>query len=244
MKQFIKQVTVTGADDSIHPDTLLGLSVVYPFLEFGILVSKNNVGSPRFPSRHWLEELRKAKLYGVNLSMHLCGSWVRSLCLGDGVIFKNWISAYFGMFNRIQLNFHGQHHRIGAGFKFIGALRGLNLPIIFQLDGENNHLYKFACDNGIRAYPLYDLSGGAGVLPSNWFKPQGSYCGYAGGLSPGNLQRQLGKLSSIVGNTPIWIDSETHLRSNNGQQFDIDKVVHFLEIAKPYIVNPSASGKE
>ena len=39
------------------------------------------------------------------------------------------------------------------------------------------------------------------------------------------------------------IDAETHLRSNNDQQFDIDKVVRFLGIAKPYIINPSASGE-
>lgn len=237
MKQFIKQVTVTGADDSIPTTSLVGIHQVYPFVEFGILCSKNNTGSPRFPSQQWIEELRGIKVYPMQLSMHLCGSWVRSLCFGDGLIFKDWISAYFDMFNRIQLNFHAQPHRIGTGYRFIGALKGLNsLPIIFQLDGENNNLYKFACDNDIKAYPLFDLSGGAGILPEYYSKPIGDYCGYAGGLSPNNLKEQLDNLSQIIGKTPIWIDAETHLRSHNDSVFDIDKVVRFLEIAKPYII--------
>jgi hypothetical protein len=57
-KQFIKQVTVTGVDDSIPPESLTGLYTAYPFVEFGILCSKNNTGMRRFPSQKWIEGLR------------------------------------------------------------------------------------------------------------------------------------------------------------------------------------------
>lgn len=237
-KQFIKQVTVTGADDSVDPDSLLGLSTAYPFIEFGILLSKNNAGkAPRFPSYQWVDKLRTKKLYGLSLSMHLCGTWVRGICSGEGDIFKDWISAYLDMFNRIQLNFHGIPHST-YNSRFISILKSFNVPIIFQMDGVNDILFTTAKYWGVNCLPLYDVSGGAGILPPKWAKPirDDDYYGYAGGLSPENLKEQLDKLSVIIGDTSIWIDAETHLRSNNDQQFDIDKVIRFVEIAKPYVL--------
>lgn len=234
MKQFLRQVTITGADDSIPPTALVGLHEAYPFVEFGILCSKNNASdSFRFPSQAWLDELRRVKMYPMQLSMHLCGTWVRSLCIGDGLIFRDWISAYFDMFDRIQLNFHAQPTRANA--RMATTLMSLNKPVIFQMDGVNQNLYVQSKTYHIDSYPLYDLSGGAGVLPEYYPKPMGKYCGYAGGLSPDNLKEQLDNLSHIVGKTPIWIDAETHLRSSNDEVFDVDKVIRFLEIAKPYV---------
>lgn len=239
---FIKQVTVTGADESIQPITLRRIHEEYPFVEFGILVSKDNSGnSPRFPSQEWLEELRQVKVFPMQLSMHLCGSWVRNLCLGNSEVFHDWISEYFTMFDRIQLNFHGYPHR--AGDKFIAMLKeGFNVPIIFQLDGQNDSLYDWAKYKGVNAQPLYDLSGGAGLLPEHWQSPKFEYTGYAGGLSPENLKENLQELASMI-DVPhaqhrhmIWIDAETYLRSEDNTVFSIAKVTKFLDIAKPYIV--------
>lgn len=235
MKQFLKQVTVTGADDSVPPESLVGIQQAYPYVEFGILCSKNSEGNPRFPSHKWIDELSRLPHVGMHLSMHLCGSWVRSLCYGDGLVFTDWINEYIPMFSRIQLNFHGQAHRVGD--RTLIALRNFHdLPIIFQMDGENNWLHWFAAKTNVNAYPLFDLSGGAGILPEYYPKPIGQYCGYAGGLSPDNLNEQLENLSHIIGKTPIWVDAETHLRSHNDKVFDMEKVIKFLEIAKPYVI--------
>jgi hypothetical protein len=38
-----------------------------------------------------------------------------------------------------------------------------------------------------------------------------------------------------MGDTPFWIDAETHLRSDGDRQFDLAKVRRFLEAAKPYV---------
>ncbi len=53
--KFIKQVTVTGADDSINYYRLFELSEKYPFVEWGLLLSKNSEGYPRFPTWNWIE---------------------------------------------------------------------------------------------------------------------------------------------------------------------------------------------
>ena len=56
-EKIIRVVTVTGADNSIRPEELVPIAKDYPFVEFGILLSKKQQGGKRFPSRDWLEEL-------------------------------------------------------------------------------------------------------------------------------------------------------------------------------------------
>jgi hypothetical protein len=53
MIRFLDCVTVTGADDSVNPIDLTVHAARFPFLEFGILLSKKQIGSTRFPSLEW-----------------------------------------------------------------------------------------------------------------------------------------------------------------------------------------------
>jgi hypothetical protein len=69
------------------------------------------------------------------------------------------------------------------------------------------------------------------VLAKEWPKPlEDVLCGYAGGLGPDNIEAQLELISKAVGNREIWVDMETHVRSNDDQRFDLDKVEKVLEI--------------
>src|SRR5690242_537210 len=80
------EVTLTGADDQTSPLRLVELSKQYPFVEWGILVSEKQSGCPRFPSDLWQENFVVAVRdagHPVNVSCHVCGSWVRSLLVGD-----------------------------------------------------------------------------------------------------------------------------------------------------------------
>lgn len=232
----LKQVTITGADDSINPAELCNISAEYPFVEWGILLSKSSAGERRFPSYNWLDKL--AETEGLMLSGHICGHWVRNICDGGYEICAD-INNYLPKFQRFQLNFHSYLHWIKSPKAFIRSLKALTIEhqqIIFQFDAVNNNLLRVAKEAGVDAVPLFDLSGGAGVLPTKWEAPVGDYCGYAGGLSPENLKEQLSKISQVVGEGNIWVDAETHLRSNGDKQFDVGKVVKYLEIAKDWVM--------
>ncbi len=194
MRRFIKKVTLTGADDSVDPRQLVNISDVYPFVEWGILLSKNAEGTRRFPSLDWQEKLYK-KRDKLNLSGHICGTWVREICRGDWSFYKARGMLY-RMYQRFQLNFHAQVHNMNHN-----AFLGGDFPsaeFIFQLDSVNNHLLEEARKQGLNAYGLFDLSGGAGVLPGNWVKSN-EYMGYAGGLSPFNLDEQLEMIEKVCG---------------------------------------------
>lgn len=243
MRKFIKAVAVTGADDSIRPEELVSIEADFPFVEFGILLSKKQQGIKRFPSRDWLEELyllwRNKKL---TLSGHLCGKWVRDLCLGGPSFFME-MGYIERMFQRLQLNFHAERHTVDAE-KLSKSLKqwAINRPIIFQMDGVNQDIFYSMYGSmyggwGIYVYPLYDLSGGAGLLPDERPVQAGSmYRGYVSEFPPRSFEKQLEKISTLTSGL-IWIDMGKALRSRNNRLFDLEKVRQFLKIAEPWTLS-------
>lgn len=231
----IKTVTITGADDSINPRLLIELSQEFPFVEWGILISRNSVGERRFPSLKWIKWLSENRFDHsldevVKISGHICGQWVRDIMIGETYEFEKIFYPVYGMFRRIQINTHGEKLKI-SNSGIVTALKSLDRPILVQFDEVNSWIYYCAKDAGINVFPFFDLSHGAGMLPEKWPDFIGNYCGYAGGLGPDNLEEQLVKIGSVVGDKDVWIDMETKVRSDDDEKFDIKKVRKCLEIA-------------
>lgn len=224
----IKKCTITGADDNSDIFELLKVTREYPFVEWGMLISKSSQGGRRFPYDCWMTKLvtesLKNQLYPLSLSMHICGAYLRDdVCFGDWRFLKK-MGNLPDDFQRIQLNFHGEPHKVNDAF--YDGLKNLKKQIIFQIDNKNTDLFIEAIHRGVDCVPFYDLSHGAGVLPDHWPSPMGEYCGYARGLSPDNIDKQLKLIENIVLNNAIWIDCETRVRTNG--KLDFDKVRTFL----------------
>lgn len=233
-KRVLDRVTVTGADDSVQIKDMLAIQQDFPFVEWGILLSKSSEGNARFPSQDWISDLTEYS-YGLRLSGHLCGKWVRDICDGENTLFVDR-PIYRGLFDRYQLNFHSYVHQIENKNTFLRAVLSLEAEqVIFQFDDVNNELLLQARELGINAVPVFDASGGAGILPGEWPEALPMYSGYAGGLSPDNLTVQMEFITKRCGDGPIWIDAETRLRSNADTLFDLDKVRKFLEKAMPWV---------
>jgi hypothetical protein len=236
---MIKKVTITGADDTITPEDLVQLQRQFPFVEWGILVSRKNFGTDRFPSEAWLSRLvtLKSKHPELALACHLCGSYVKEFFSGNGAFISNELKKVWSIFDRVQLNTHGEIH--SWNIKALNIIhQNNNKEFIFQIDNVNTELFDLAIDTDglINISGLFDLSHGAGILPKQWPLPFGKIpCGYAGGLSPDNLEGQIGKIEAVVSSTPIWIDMETHVRSDMGRVFDLGKVKRCLEISSSYV---------
>jgi len=253
------RVTITGADDSIEPAYLLELSAEFPWVEWGILISESRTGSPRFPSAGWRSRLQSlcAKT-GVMLSAHLCGFWVRQLLLGVNLLPPSTLDRY----QRVQLNFHAENTKCNPA-KFAATLEAIQTrrEWIFQIDGNggNCHLENLGGESDIiDAVALFDISGGAGILPREWPAPQYlhidpgphgegvesyRYHGYAGGLGPDNLAEQIPLIAKASKGCRFWIDMETRVRSEDDRQFDLAKVRRCLEIAAPFILGSNHDGR-
>lgn len=253
IKPFLSKVTVTGADDTVPPEALFQLQKQYPYAEFGILLSEKysyGAGTLRFPSKKWLHELvvgcELAGLGRINLSGHLCGSYVRWIYGGVWVSLDAVEEGLQKRFQRFQINTHAEQQEWVPN-KMSTLLRALDVDtnakpprqyaqtVIFQLDDRHG---TYAAMESVRRghrniAGLHDLSHGAGVVPETWSKPlQGLVTGYAGGLSPRNVREHLFKIQEVAGDG-AWIDAETHLRS--GGMFDLDKCAAFLGAAKPWV---------
>jgi hypothetical protein len=236
----IDKVTMTGADKSTDPFELTQTSVRFPFVEWGILVSRRSGGGNRFPSKLWMQELKNENKKfeqktgkKLNLACHVCGAYIKELLKGETMVWQE-LGSVIDMFQRIQLNFHGEKNEVNEE-KFVQALKNCPIPaqFIFQLDDVNNYLMESAIKAGVNAVGLHDLSHGFGVLPEKW--PQlnsDAYRGFAGGLGPDNLEVQIRNMEEAAGERNVWIDMETKIRSNNDTFFDMAKVDRCLLIAE------------
>lgn len=240
----LTKVTITGADDSVNPFDLIEISKKYPFVEFGILLSKKHIaaGAPRFPTTNWTSSLGcYAHKHGIKLSAHICGKWVRDIMVGDWAILNEGHIVLLNACDRIQFNFNAATHAFDAD-AFLDHVGKIQMRMelsqyIFQHDGVNNHCLKAAERAGMNAVPLFDLSGGTGALPLHWPSSSGfdHGCGYAGGLSPENVADQLAKIEKVCGDKEIWIDVETKVRSADNLHLDLGKVDAFLRAASGFV---------
>lgn len=243
---MLKTITLTGADDTVQIHSLLTLSLEFPMVEWGILVSKSSGGFSRFPTRGWLQmfaedvHLRPS----VKRSLHLCGSWLRRLVAGDRSFIDEIGRRVWDAFPRVQLNFHGEDHKPCDEFYDILA----SFPekeFIFQVDGNMGQSMLdayFETEHG-NAAPLFDCSHGAGVLPGEW--PEAYYLratgdpdrdhyakhGFAGGLGPDNVKEQLPRIEAASKGGDFWIDMETKLFTD--RTFDLVKCRAVLEQVHP-----------
>jgi hypothetical protein len=233
---MLNRVTFTGADDSVDPARLVQISHAYPWVEWGILFSQSQQGRTRFPSEPWLDRLsdaiRAAKLTRpMRLSAHLCGGWVRDAVLRGNFSWEREYDDIRALFDRVQFNFHGKFHEADAGFGIVlrdGVRAGRNY--IFQCDGVNDDTVAMYCQMLPDACsPLFDRSGGAGILPVQWPEPWTNlYCGYAGGIGPETVEMVVEELETLVPQ-PYWIDMERRVRSEDDVEFMIEKVQDVLD---------------
>lgn len=229
----LDRVTITGADDSISPEALISLTEKYPFVEWGVLFSGKKQGGPRYPSDRWMGGLGQVASKLPNLCAHLCGKWVRDIVLEAEPGWWGKYARYVPIFKRIQLNFHGQFHKAHPLFgeailklkrhEFILQHDGVNDETILKLGGE------------LPVAPLFDRSGGAGVVPASWPAPIWKYQGYAGGLGPENIEEEIRRIGEAAGESRIWVDMETRVRSEDDAVFDLEKVETCLKLAAPFV---------
>ena len=258
----LKRVTITGADDNTDPKLLEILSNLFPFVEWGILISENGEGNPRYPTAMWLREftsMMKARTPRANVSLHLCGQYTRSYMTGGNML-KKAMPDLWELAGRFQLNTHGEPVKSPA------SIAGLKYtldqdhpkPCIIQLDGVNDQLFRTTLSEGFKVMPLFDESSGTGISPQWWplarFHEDGSASaerenlvshGYAGGLGPENIESQLPAIHRASCGARYWIDMETQVRTpgdsfNSPDVLDIEKVGQVLFQCQQFMYQQTA----
>lgn len=222
----LRYVSMTGADDAVDVAALNDVAQEFPFVEWAILLMPETFGQARSPSAAWIEGF-KAAHRGRHRAMHLCGSALLGFVEGRRDILDLMTGFY-----RIQLNLEfgdveGRYDpqallarmQVHQEFDFIIQYTDKRAGMLPALAELPNHAI------------LFDASAGRGVAPADWPAPiEGHFCGYAGGINPGNVADHIKKIAA-VGADDTWIDMESGVRTDD--HFDLDKVRAVLNIAKP-----------
>lgn len=185
-------ITVTGADEQTDIRSLAQWNC-----EIGILYTATPEGRSRYPSYDWIAEV--APLL-PRLAIHVCGRKARAELLNEYLCIARFAQ-------RIQVN-----GLIPA--KDVEKICEIYHPrtIITQHSFNNRHLLDVGAINHAI---LVDGSGGRGVSPDRWERPTTTKAvGFAGGLGPDNLSRELEKIKAVASGD-WWVDMEGKLRIND-----------------------------
>ena len=255
---MLNRVTITGIDDDTKMSDIVSISKKYPFVEWGLLWSKSN-GRPRYPVNEtvssFFNEIFDDEDCSCSTSLHVCGSFVDDLVNGHFDILPSDINY----FQRVQLNFNNEVKKycVDDLAKLKDSLyRNFGLNVIFQYNENNKQIIKELLEENNYFFELdsfnilQDSSGGKGLFNNEWF-PSFSrdysyedddgithytsddiYTGYAGGLNPDNVEKELNHICKINFNN-FWIDVETGVRTDN--KLDFNKIVNFLFKSKAFI---------
>lgn len=233
----INKVTISGADNLVSQDEMLYTQHVFPFVEWGILVSTKRMGTSRYPSLEWIKRLDPE----LNISFHLCGDICRDFVEGG----SQWMTLYIQKnisYQRLQLNFSFKEDKdyldnlMGIAKTALNMQKYSKAIVLAYNKGSKNNLDRFI--KGIPSAPdnihyLYDSSGGRGTEIKSFNPPLKNYTGYAGGINPENILSICNSLTEMEPKDEIWIDMETGVRT--GDKFDMQKVNDVLSVCGNFI---------
>jgi hypothetical protein len=233
----LKTVTITGADDAVDPEELLQIQQRYPFVEWGILLSRYSLFGmktrSRYPTQAWIDRVKQVP--ALRLSAHLCGSLVKQVGQGQwpADLDVSWA-------RRCQLNMALCVESIST---IETVARALNKEKTWIIQVGKDRISGVGMARGLAGFGfnihiLLDASCGRGVRPVAWPRLEsGIDCGVAGGLNPENLLDNLNAMASVYDPFPaIGIDIESGVRSDpsGSDQMDFTKVRQVLQIAKDW----------
>lgn len=225
---------IAGVDHTCEITDLELIKYEFPFLEWGVLYSKN-AGRLRYPDGVWLHEFHSSVT--GKLSAHLCGGYPREI-LEDGNF--DILDQLPVKYDVIQLNYNFEARkgkwRIPNIIKLFRdtAVHKVPRDIILQLNKANKEMVrKFHKWNVVRV--LVDASGGRGIpiteIPDiNWT----SYTGIAGGINPDNIEGVAELVTKHESANDAWLDLESGVRTDN--HLDLVKVRQLLERVEKYVV--------
>ena len=222
----LTRVTITGADDAVEHQALLDLSREFPFVEWGVLISPNRQGEPRYPSLAWRTKFFFMQ-HEARQALHMCGEFSRLALAG----YDEWPGGM--IYQRAQLNGFSAWH--------LPALRFADEYIHSEIILQAQHQVAFADAVALKAKhsnvaALWDQSGGDGRFITYFPTSTVVKVGYAGGIDPDNVVDLLSRIlpDHTYADQEIWIDMESGVRTDN--KLDLGKVRRVLELAAPFVV--------
>lgn len=239
---FLRFATLTGVDEKTDLQQLAALDdEVAPFAEWGVLLDLDIAGKEaRYPTLDWINKFAEfAHEHNIRIALHLCGHVVRDLIThvhqleqdrwkhtganrdparGDLDDLLNLIQTRFAT---VQLNMRAKPVDVPAILAFAQQVNRSEkrTRTILQWNKANEAVCA-VLPLGSSVEIVVDTSGGRGIERSEWPNAKEAGLGerplgFAGGLGPDNVAKQLPAIAKAASDRPFWVDMETRLRDEN-----------------------------
>ena len=239
---------ITCSDPRPHNsfDDLVHLWNISGRVEIAVQMHPGKV-SPGTERYDWIVSLVDKLRYELpqrNLAIHVNQDWCRDICNGKipdelkPLFDANWVYSFNGLpvVQRIQLNMSqkvADTLRPNVLKDLISAFP--KQEFIIQYNDKTKEAVERLHNVGAKFSLLFDASGGNGVAPKSWEKPVYNEhpMGYAGGLSPENIRRNLRQIKRVAPNDDIWIDAEGKLKTDD--KFDCERARLYITQAERWM---------
>ncbi|MFZ0502453.1 MAG: hypothetical protein WAM44_02015 [Chthoniobacterales bacterium] len=211
-------VTFAGVDETADVEMLREIRSHYFTVEWGLRLAVEHQGrAPGFPGVAWIRKLRPE----LNLSAQLWGKNATDFLHGDDTELMVHYGEAWSLFQRIQINSTNGIDRVD-----LPALTRLlekypDKQVILRIRDLNLELADALVAQGVSCSTLFDQSEAPEGAQKRWPKGLKRFagCGYAGGLGPDNIYKQLSPiLNAAQGAERWWVEMDSSLRTTQHEQ--------------------------
>ena len=215
--------TFTGVDEFSSLEHIEEISLKFPFVEWGVLLSTSEnrqLNGFRYPSLDWLHtnlpKLSKiSQKSGCSIALHVCGKETKNLLnnIEDNIALQP--QPYV---QRIQINFRYKPKDISL----LESLCYSHPSTIFITQHNQANIDLYSKINLPNHQILFDTSGGQGIKSSSWpnLLPN-KICGYAGGLGLVDIEKDFSEIFQLANHQFFWIDMEGKIRTDDKLDLNI-----------------------
>lgn len=236
----LRYITCSDPRENISVPSILKFAAEYPMIEIGV---QAHPGPMSYHDRRntWFNQIvwtSQGMSTPPNIALHMNYEWCDCMCRGIIPLeAEKWLHARNEItgkpvIQRIQLNIGDSTYLFNAEKLSELINQHSDQEFILPWNQKVARQIQQLKETGAKFSLLFDASYGAGIEPDKWRKPVYNDIpnGYAGGLGPGNIARNLNKINKILPKEyETWIDAEGRLR-------DIYDTCSFsLNLAEKYV---------
>ena len=219
----LRYITCSDPRENISVPSILNFAEKYPMVELGIQAHSGPM-SYNGPRNSWFKQIVyvcSQMPIQPNIALHINYEWCDCMCRGiipleisDFVHARNKFTDA-PVIKRIQLNIGDKTCLFNPDELAKLIKRQNDQEFILPYNKKVAPQIEQLKSTGAKFSLLFDGSYGAGIEPEKWQSPvyEDIPNGYAGGLGPGNVAKNLDKINNVVPkNYETWIDAEGRLR--------------------------------
>lgn len=241
----LRYITCSDPREDIPVESLLNFTAKYPIAEIGVQAHRGPMSFEKGRNKWFGEIMKKAQNMPTppNIALHINYTWCDYMCEGLVPNELDWWLRVPNTFSgqpvikRIQLNIGDLTNSFDANKLSVLINRHPKQEFIFPWNERTARKIEKLKETGAKFSLLFDGSYGAGIEPNTWYAPvyKNIPNGYAGGLGPDNVAKNLDKINAILPQGyETWIDAEGKLRDRHTTGS------FTLELAEKYLQNALA----